>query len=190
MRRVAATLSGMTDWELRLLGVFDDLEQQAEGLALAERDARVADLARAEYGELDLLSRLHAAVGDELELHVRGPGRLRGTVRRVGADWLLLGGDGEEWLVRTASLEEVRGLPDRAMTEDARPVTARLGLGSVLRSVAADRVPVQVHRTGGGVVPGTVRRVGADFVEVETDGSMAVVPWSAVAALRRSARPG
>jgi len=190
VRGAAGTLSDMTDWEQRLLAVFDDLEQQAEGLALAERDARVADLARAGYGELDLLSRLHAAVGAELELHVRGPGRLRGTVRRVGTDWLLLGGEAEEWLVRTAALEEVRGLPDRAMAQDARPVTARLGLGSVLRSVAADRVPVQVHRTGGALVPGTVRRVGADFVELVTDGTVAVVPWSAVAALRRSAGPG
>lgn len=187
----------MTGGEERLLDVLDDLEQQAEGLALAERDARVADLARAEYAEIDLFSRLHGAVGAELRLVLRGAGRLRGTVVRVGADWLLVDDGGHEWLVRAAVLEEVRDLPDRVVGEDARPLTARLGLGSVLRSLAHDAVPVLLHRTGGDVVRGRLRRVGADFVELENDGSVgtpqgvsgadgvAVVPWHAVAAVRR-----
>ena len=34
-------------WEERLLDLFDDLEQQADGLALAERDALVAEQSRA-----------------------------------------------------------------------------------------------------------------------------------------------
>lgn len=189
-------MSAMTGWEQRLLGVFDDLEQQAEGLALAERDARVAELARAEYAELDLLSRLHGAVGRELHLVVRGVGRVHGGVLRVGADWVLLDDGHHEWLVRLAALEEVRGLPTRAVAEAARPLTARLGLGSVLRSLAQDAVPVQLHRLGGEVLAARLRRVGADFVELETgtagpgEGSaggegVAVVPWDAVAAVRR-----
>ena len=32
-----------------MFDLFDDLEQQAEGLALTERDAAVAELGRAEY---------------------------------------------------------------------------------------------------------------------------------------------
>lgn len=187
----------MTGWEQRLLAVFDDLEQQAEGLALAERDTRVADLSRAEYGELDLLSRLHGAVGAEVQLSVAGVGRLRGTVARVGADWLLVDDGNHEWLVRHLALEEARGLPDRVVDESARPVTARLGLGSVLRSLAADAAPVLVYRTGGEVLRARLRRVGADFVELEADGvpggcggstragSVAVVPWHAFAAVRR-----
>lgn len=175
----------MTGWEQRLLAVFDDLEQQAEGLALAERDARVADLRRAGYGELDLLSRLHGAVGAPVVLSVAGTGRLRGTVVRVGADWLLVDDGTHAWLVRPAALEEVRGLPDRAVEEAARPVTARLGLGSVLRSIAADAERVLLHRTDGDVLRARLRRVGADFVEVESDGEVVVVPWHAIAAVRR-----
>ena len=178
----------MTGWEQRLLAVFDDLEQQAEGLALAERDARVADLVRAGYGELELHARLHGAVGADVDLSLGRAGQVRGTVVRVGADWLLLDDGSHEWLVRSAALQEVRGLPDRALDEAARAVTARLGLGSVLRSLAADAAPVLLHRTGGDVVRARLRRVGADFVEIEPDEhpeAVAVVPWHAVAALRR-----
>lgn len=175
----------MTGWEERLLAVFDDLEQQAEGLALAERDARVADLSREEYAGLDLLARLHGAVGAEVTLGVTGVGRLRSTVLRVGSDWLLAGADGgQEWVVRLAAVEEVRGLPDRAVDAARRPATARLGLGSVLRSISADADPVVVHRTGGEALRVRVRRVGADFVELE-DSGVAVVPWHAIAAVRR-----
>ncbi|HEX4978385.1 MAG TPA: hypothetical protein VFV40_11015 [Nocardioides sp.] len=187
----------MSGWERRLLDVFDDLEQQAEGLALAERDARVADLARAEYGEVDLLSRLHAGVGRLLTLSVIGLGRLRGTAARVGADWLMVDDGVHEWLVRLAALEEVRGLPDRAVGTQGRAVTARLGLGSVLRSVAADAVPVVVHGTTGRVQRARLGRVGADFVELDTadadasggdlpDPGPTVVPWGVIAAVRRA----
>lgn len=188
----------MTGWEQRLLAVFDDLEQQAEGLALAERDARVADLSREGYAELDLLSRWHGAVGARVVLSVAGVGLLRGTVVRVGADWLLADDGTSEWLVRLAAVEEVRGLPDRAVDATRGPVTARLGLGSVLRSVAADAAPVVVHRTGGEALRARVRRVGADFVELAPEDradpapgaargdGVAVVPWHAIGAVRRA----
>lgn len=174
----------MTGWEQRLLAVFDDLEQQAEGLALAERDARVADLSREEYAGLDLLARLHAALDCEVTLAVAGVGRLQVTVVRVGSDWLLLADGAQEWLVPLVAVEEVRGLPDRAVVAARRPAVARLGLGSVLRSIAADAATVVVHRRTGEVLRAQVRRVGADFVELEADG-LAVVPWHAIAAVRR-----
>ena len=59
------------------LELFDDLEQQAEGLALAERDARVAERCRAEYAEVDLVARLHASVGTPVQVEVRGRRRRR-----------------------------------------------------------------------------------------------------------------
>jgi hypothetical protein len=187
----------MTGWEQRLLAVFDDLEQQAEGLALAERDARVADLSRAGYAELDLLSRLHGAVGHAVVLSVAGLGRLRGTVVRVGTGWLLADDGHHEWLVVLDALEEVRGLPERAVDEAGRPATARLGLASVLRSIAADAEPVVLHGASGGARRARLRRVGADFVELEADPltdpagrsgrdeAPAVVPFHAIAAVRR-----
>lgn len=181
----------MTGWEERLLATFEDLEQQAEGLALAERDARVADLSRAEYGGVDLAARLHAAVGHAVRLGVCGVGVLQGTVLRVGTDWLLVADADVEWVVRVSALDRVQGLPDRAVDGSGRPVSARLGLGSVLRSIAADGAPVLVHSTTGTVLRSRVHRVGADFVELapdETgpdDGGVTVVPWHALAAVRR-----
>ena len=44
-------------WHESMFAVFDDLEQQAEGLHLAERDAEVADLTLAEYTRVTLAAR-------------------------------------------------------------------------------------------------------------------------------------
>ena len=63
-------------WEYQLGDLFDDLEQQAEGLALTERDALVAEQSRAEYAQVDLTARLHASRGTRLVLQVSGVGRL------------------------------------------------------------------------------------------------------------------
>jgi hypothetical protein len=184
-------------WERQLLALFDDLEQQAEGLALAERDVAVEELSRAGYAEVDLAARLHASIGARLVLAVVGVGQIRATVHRVGTDWLLGSEETHEWIVRLAALGHVRGLADRAVDERHRPAPARVGLGSALRKVAEDRVAVVLHRLEGGSVRGQVRRVGADFVELWVsehaeswtsgeDGHVEVVPFAWVAALRRA----
>ncbi|RYU12854.1 hypothetical protein [Nocardioides iriomotensis] len=173
-------------WEERLLAVFDDLEQQAEGLALGTRDAELAELGRSEYAAVDLASRLHGAVGSRVRLGVRGVGALDGRLARVGSDWMLLETDPHEWLVRIAALDQVRGLGERAVDPRHRAPTARLGLGSALRGVAEERDPVLVHLLDGGTVRGTPRRVGADFVELaDPDGGVVVVALGAVAGARR-----
>ena len=179
-------------WEQRLLDLFEDLEQQAEGAALAARDAEVAELARAEYSEIDLAARYHASVGSHVEL--AGPHGLvvRGRLTRVGADWCLVtddranGAEPQEWVLVLACLVSARGLASHAVPPSSRPLTARLGLGSVLRSVAEERAPVTLVRTDGERRRGQVRRVGKDFWELASEGGgLEVVPFSAVAALRR-----
>ena len=70
-------------WEERLLDLFDDLEQQADGIALAERDALVAEQSRAEYAAVTLADRLHASVGTRLLLDVAA--RLIDARTRIGA---------------------------------------------------------------------------------------------------------
>jgi hypothetical protein len=175
-------------WEDRLVDLFDDLEQQAEGLALAERDTEVAELSRAEYARVDLDSRLHASAGHRVALEVVGLGRLGGVVRRLGADWLLVEDGQAEWLVRAAAVAQATGLSPRAVHPSQRPVTARLGLGSALRGVAEERAAVRLHRLDGGTVTGVVRRVGADFVELAGEdgrGEVVVVALGALAAVRR-----
>ena len=54
-------------WEETMFAMFDDLEQQAEGLHLTGRDADVAELTMAEYSRISLGARLHASLGLELQ---------------------------------------------------------------------------------------------------------------------------
>jgi hypothetical protein len=176
----------------RLLGLFEDLEQQAEGLTLQDRDLEVAELSRSEYSEVELASRLHASLGREVVVAVRAVGDLPGRVGRVGPGWLLLEDDAavSVWVVRTAEVLAVSGLSERALPEAARPVTARVGLGSVLARLASARVPVRLHHLDGRVRTGLLRRVGADFAElqpVEADEvrrQPLAVPFSGLAAVR------
>jgi hypothetical protein len=175
-------------WDDRIGDLFADLEQQADGLALAARDAEVAEQSRAEYASVDLASRLHGSVGARLLVTVTGAGPLDATLARVGVGWCLLDAGPHEWVVRLAAVGGVRGLSERAVAEQARPVTARLGLGSALRGVVEARTEVVLHRVDGTQVPGTLRRVGADFVEVAVgegrSGYLEAVPFGALAAVR------
>lgn len=175
-------------WEDRLADVIDDLEQQAEGLALAERDAEVAEQSRAEYAVVDLVGRLHASLGRRLLLSVTGVGPVDATVIRVGEGWCLVAAGGHEWLLRLSAVGTLRGLADRAVTAEARPVTARLGFGSALRRIQDVRAETVLHRLDGALARGRLGRVGADFCEVEVgewgSGVVEVVPFQALAAVR------
>jgi hypothetical protein len=172
-------------WEARLLDLFEDLEQQAEGAALAARDSEVAELARAEYSEVDLASRCHASLGQQVEL--TGPAGLvvRGRLARAGDGWCLVVADTQEWLFALTHLHAVRGLSAQARPPALRPLTARLGLGSVLRELAEDQAEVTVVRPDGELRRGRIGRVGRDFLELTSDGVLGVVPFSAVLAVRR-----
>lgn len=175
-------------WEMRLLELFDDLEQQAEGLSLQARDVEVADLGRAEYAQVDLASRLHASLGATLAV-VTAAGQVRGRLARVGVGWCLVSSGAEETLVVLSAVRRIRGLVARSDPEQVRPVTARLGLGSALRAIADDGTSVAVWDLGGEVHRGTLTRVGSDFLELvdgyADGGGGGVVPWGAVALVRR-----
>jgi hypothetical protein len=187
-----------------LLGLFDDLEQQAEGLALVERDAEVAELGRAEYAQVTLTARLYASAGRSVTLGVTGLGLLAGTLARVGSGWCLVesAADGRqstvgEWVVPFSAVLWAAGLSERGVDEASRPVSARLGLGSAVRGIAAERAAIRAHLCDGTVLRGRPARVGADFVELTAGDDEAppgvrsdprprrVVPFAALAALQR-----
>jgi hypothetical protein len=176
-------------WDERLGDLFDDLEQQAEALALADRDAEVAEQSRAEYAQVALAARVHASVGRRLLLVVTGVGALDGTLTRVGEGWLLLDDDRHEWIVATSAVASLQGLSDRALGPEVRPVTSRLGLSSALRGVADARADAVLHHRDGSLTRGPLARVGADFVEVrggqEPRRHTLTVPVLALAAVRR-----
>jgi hypothetical protein len=166
-----------------LVALFEDLEQQAQGLALRERDGAVEDLAAAQYAEVDLISRLHASAGTTLGFQLPGSIRLCGRIDRVGADFCVLADDFGGWLVRVAAVSRIEGLSGRAVVAPARPLLARLTLSSMLRRLAVERAAcvVQLSDTR---LEGRVVRVGRDFFELAGQGRTEVVPVSATSALR------
>ena len=183
-------------WEEKLLDLFEDLEQQAAGLHLAERDAEIADRSRSEYAGVTLVSRLHGSVGAVVTLDVIGVGVVEGTLLRVGADWCLVRSSpsGHEWIVALAGVKRAGGLTERAVNELARSVVARLGLGSALRGVADTHAVIVLHHVDGTASRGHLARVGADFVELvsaddqrpNAPGRADVLSFDMLAAVRRT----
>jgi len=179
-------------WAGRLVDLFEDLEQQAAGLALQARDAEVAELGRAQYAEVDLLGRLHATLGRSVSLELRGAGRVAGRLVRVGRGWALVAPEapsGQEWLINLEALLEARGLSARATVEAARGVATKVSIGSAVRHLAEDRDPVLVVLMDGSTRRGRLARVGADFMELGRDGAtqpqeVGVLPFTAIAVMR------
>ena len=175
---------GMT-WEEELFAVLDDLEQQAEALYDAERDAELVDRSRAEYQQVTLASRLMASVGQEVVLDVTGVGAVGGVLERVGHGWCLVTAGTQDWVVRLGAVAAVRGGSGRSVPEVAWSPVARLGLGAALRRVADAGARCVLHLVDGTTHEALVRRVGADFVEaVGAEGRSVLVAFGALAAVQ------
>lgn len=170
--------------------LIDELEATVEADDRRELDGEVADRTRRELARLHLVDRLRAAAGADVTLGIDGRGPVRGRVRRVGPDWLLLDDAATaELVVVAAAILWIDGLPPRAVDPAAvSAVDQRLGLGSVLRGAARDRLVVQVRLRDGSEFRGLVGRVGADFVAVGAEHRDAdrerCVPFTAVAVVR------
>ena len=179
-------------WEASMFALFDDLEQQAEGMHLAGRDADVADLSLAEYSGVNLASRLHASLGLDLRVRLLGGHDVGGRLARVGEDWLLLVDRTAEWVVRHEGIATVSGLAHRADHEETWSVADRLSLRAVLRRLSGANQQCLVRFVDGKQVEGRVGRVGRDFFELHVgegqDASVQVVPVAPVTAFQ--GRPG
>lgn len=177
-------------WEQSVGALLEDLEQQAQGLALAERDAEVGELSLAEYAHVALAERLHASRGARLRLDLLGGLQVTGVLARAGEDWALVveesGGRGGEWLVPHHSVCTVAGASHRARPEATWSVVDRLSLRSLLRRLAGDAEGCLVHFVDGDRVEGRVGRVGKDFFELTTGtpAGPVLVPVHTVAALQ------
>lgn len=175
-----------------LSGLFEDLEQQARGLHLAERDAELADRARGEYAAVTFASRVHASLGRHVTLTLRGGEVVVGTLTRAGADWCAVtrSTPSRSWLVRLDAVAGVQGLSARAVPEPARPAVARLTFGSALHRLASGAPDLLVHVETAEALRVRVSRIGADFVEVEPTGgggpsaATLVVPFGGIVAVR------
>jgi len=173
-------------WEDDLFSLLDDLEQQAEALYDQERDVDLADRSRTEYAAVTLASRLMASVDAEVALEVRGIGRIAGVLQRVGPDWCLVSGAGQDWVLRTAAVDLVRGASERSVPEVAWSPVVRLGLASALRRIADAGERCRLLTVGGTAYELVLVRVGADFVEGRgADGRLVLVPYDGLAAVQR-----
>ena len=180
----------MPTWEESLLRLFDDPEQQAEGLRLEERTGAVADLATGELAEITLEDRLHGSRGSELTVRLAGGLLVSGRLVRAGRGWILLvqssgaQSPGSQWLLPLDHVLAVRGLTGRAVVPGARTVLGRLGLGSVLRGLAEGYDDVLVHLRHGDPVAGRLVRVGADHLDLAVPAGLESIPLAGVVAIR------
>jgi hypothetical protein len=146
--------------------LFADLEAEAEAQDRAALSAEVTDRTRAESARIHLVDRLRAARGHTLTCHLLGGATVTGPLREVGPDWFLVAESARgEALVVLEAVTSVVGLGAQAVAETG-PVGARLDLRYALRRLARTRAAVTVLLTDGGLVTGTVDRVGADYAEV------------------------
>jgi hypothetical protein len=172
-------------WEEEVFALLDDLEQQAEAAYAAERDAELADRSRAAYREVTLASRLMASVGAEVRLDVTGVGPVSGTLERVGDGWCLVAGPAQDWVVALDAVGSVAGAAERSVPEVAWSPVARLGLGSALRRIADAGERCVLHLADGTTYDGSLRRIGADFVEVAVgEGRLVLVAFPSLAAVQ------
>jgi len=155
-------------WEEELFAYLEDLEGQAAALYDADRAPDLLDRSRAEYQQVTLASRLVASTDLDVTLELLGAGPVSGRLTRVAAGWCLLRGPGQDWVVRLAAVTAAQGTSDRAVPEVAWPAVARLGLGAALARLSDEAEPCSLHLVDGRRHDGTLRRVGADFVEVAT----------------------
>lgn len=153
---------------MRWQQLFADLQAQFDEAEAAAERSESASRARAELGAVRLSQRLLGSLGAPVSVTCRGAGQVAGVLVDVGSDWLLLeDGHGRQNLVATAAVGAVAGLGRAtAPPEPAGAVRGLLDLRRALRALARDRAGVQVVMEDGGVLNGTLDRVGADYVEL------------------------
>jgi hypothetical protein len=165
-------------------GFLDDLERQAEGLHLADRAVEVAELRIAQYAEIELAARLHASAGRRVRVSTVDGWSFQGDLICAGTDWIVVDEGPRSWAVTMSSLVTVSGLGDAMLPTDARPISARLGVGSVLRRRAETGESGAIRVAGGRILQGSVTRVGSDFLELDLESREAtVVPFRALVAV-------
>src|SRR4051794_19934411 len=152
---------------MRWQQLFADLGAQFDEAEAAAERAESATRVRTEAGAVRLAERMAAAVGQPVVLRCRGAGQDSGVLADTGVNWLLVEEEaGREVLVAGAAVLSVAGLGRQTAVRAEGAVRSRLDLRWAVRALARDRSAVHVVLEDGGVLVGTVDRVGADFLEL------------------------
>lgn len=181
-------------WEHEMFALFDDLEGRVAALWDADREAELADRARAEYAAVTLASRLMASRGAEVALDLPHVGRVEGRLGRVGEGWCLLAGRGQDWIVPVHHVVAVHGASARSVPEVAWSPVDRISLRAALRRLSESGSRCVLHLADGSWHAGTVERVAGDFLECRPDvepgsaaddaGAPVLVPYAGLVAVQ------
>lgn len=149
--------------------LFADMEAQ---LAQAEQrsvELEAAETARAELSRLTLAERLSAHRGQSVRLLPAHGDVLMGELTDIGAGWAVVRERHFQHLVPLHSVVWWEGLHRRFDIVNERAVLRKLGMGHVLRALAASRAHVRVlllNSPSGGDLEGTLDAVGHDFFDL------------------------
>lgn len=157
--------------------LFADLQAQLEAEQRTDHDVEIRDLAEAEVAGTRFADRLRALVGGPLTVRLIDGSDWAGMVADAAPEWLLLAQGERRHLVPAAAI--ALAWPLAGIAPAAGRVESRLGLGSVLRALAAEGQAVMV-RTRAGDHNGLLVRVGADHLDVAAAAGVLSVPWSAL----------
>lgn len=180
---------------MRWESLFDDLEGSLLNEQQRDLEAEVADRVRRERSQLGLHERLAAARGSGITVQVGDRTVMSGTVRDVGAGWVLvLDERHRECLIPFDAVTWIAGLTRGSRTTSI--VARSFTLVSALRAVARDRAVVTVLTRFGVELAGTIDAVGADAIDLAEHPvdqprrsnavtAVRLLPLSAIAAVRR-----
>ncbi|MBF0673510.1 MAG: hypothetical protein IR160_13090 [Salinibacterium sp.] len=168
---------------MRWDNLFDDLESQLEGGLRADEADLLVEEERLRLARLSLRERLSALMqeGGAVRLLLVSGQTADLTPATLGRDWV----SGELATVGTARhhaivpFSALQGVvltraqvsnsivpSARAATAEGEGLSARLGLGYVLRDLCRRRSAVTISFTAGGTAHGTVDRVGRDHLDL------------------------
>lgn len=153
---------------MRWEALFDDLEAQLRSTLSAGQESEIRDRTRSEQSRVTLVQRLAGQCGHPIGAHTRGGRSLQGILTYVGSEWITLLVDGRSVIVPLSSLRMLRGL-GRGVGQPLSGTEARLGLGTALRELSRDRMPVALWLASpASRWAGVIDRVGTDFLELGT----------------------
>lgn len=140
--------------------LFAELEGEAVRLAKIETETVAAELGDETWGRTSWRQLL----GGQVELEVRGAGRVSGEVASVNDVLIRLRGGTGDRLVATRGVLEV--IDSQHRSEPPGRVEAALGWPSALRRLRDAGEQVRITGDDGRVVTGRIDAVGQDFVRV------------------------
>ena len=156
---------------MRWIDLFNDLEGQLAAAHSAEFEASVTELTTAERASIALAARIVASLESEVALVLEGGEIVNGAVVDATVQWVLVSDGPRQHLIPVAAIASARGVSARAA--QVGPVASGLTLGHALRALARNRTRVTIL-TAGGELSGSVVSVGADHLDLETEGALSV----------------